>query len=144
MSRSAYPRDRIERCLIEAVLPPCYRIIPGNYLTSPLGTAPADPRFCAKADGYTVLYASPDFGAAFVETVVRDRFTRRRRRQIAIQEVTERACALIATKPGILLKLLDLRQGGCARIGAPTDTVNARHHAAGRLSAESFMPTIQT
>ena len=132
MSGLAYPRDRIETCLIEAVLPLSYRIIPGNYLTSPLGTAPADSRFCTKADGYTVLYASPDFGTAFIETVVRDRFTRRRRREVAIQEVTERACALIATKSGIMLRLLDLRRDGCALIGAPTDTVNARNHAAGR------------
>ena len=132
MSGLAYPRDRIETCLIEAVLPLSYRIIPENYLTSPLGTAPADSRFCTKADGYTVLYASPDFGTAFIETVVRDRFTRRRRREVAIQEVTERACALIATKSGIMLRLLDLRRDGCALIGAPTDTVNARNHAAGR------------
>ena len=132
MSGLAYPRNRIETCLIEAVLPLSYRIIPGNYLTSPLGTAPADSRFCTKLDGYTVLYASPDFGTAFIETVVRDRFTRRRRREVAIREVTERACALIATKSGIMLRLLDLRRDGCALIGAPTDTVNARNHAAGR------------
>ena len=59
MSGLAYPRDRIETCLIEAVLPLSYRIIPENYLTSPLGTAPADSRFCTKADGYTVLWTKP-------------------------------------------------------------------------------------
>ena len=58
MSGLAYPRNRIETCLIEAVLPLSYRIIPGNYLTSPLGTAPADSRFCTKLDGYTVLTES--------------------------------------------------------------------------------------
>ena len=30
------------------------------------------------------------------------------------------------------LTVLDLRQDGCALIGAQTDTVNARNHAAGR------------
>ncbi len=63
MSGIVYPRDRIEAALIEAELPPCYRIFPGRYLASALGTAPADSRFCSKDDGYTVLYASPDFAA---------------------------------------------------------------------------------
>ena len=36
------------------------------------------------------------------------------------------------TKPGARLRLLDLRQDGCVKLGAPTDAVNARSHAAGR------------
>ena len=132
MTAPSYPRGRIEAVLIEAELPQSHRIVPRRYLTSPLGTASADSRFCAKADGYMVLYASPDFATVFIETVVRDRFMRRQRREILLKEITERAWALIASKPGIVLKLLDLRRDGCALIGAPTDTVNARNHAAGR------------
>ncbi len=99
---------------------------------------PADSRFCGKADDYTVLYASPDFATAFAETVVRDRFMHRRRREIGLVEVTERAWALIATKPGTKLRLLDLRRDGCALIGAPTDAVNARNHAAGRAFGKAI------
>ena len=132
MSRRAYPRHRIEAALLQAELPPSYRILPRRYLAAPLGAAPADSRFCRRAAGYTVLYASPDFATAFLETVVRDRFMRRPRREIGFVEVTERAWALIATKPGAKLTLLDLRRDGCTLIGAPTDTVNARNHAAGR------------
>ena len=37
------------------------------------------------------------------------------------------------------LTLLDLREDGCARIGAPTDAVRARNHAAGRsFSLQGF------
>ena len=36
------------------------------------------------------------------------------------------------------LNLLDLRKGGCVRLGAPTDTVNARNHAAGRALARAI------
>ena len=132
MSGIVYPRDRIEAALIEAELPPSYRIIPGRYLASALGTAPADSRFCSKDDGYTVLYASSDFATAFIETVVRDRFMRRRRREIGLVEVTERAWVRIEAKPATRLMLLDLRRDGCALIGVPTDAVNARNHAAGR------------
>ena len=138
MSRRAYPRDRIEAALLEAELPPSYRILSRCYLASPLGTAPADSRFCRRAAGYTVLYASPDFATAFLERVVRDRFMRRLRREVGFVEVTELAWTLIATKPGAKLTLLDLRRDGCVLIGAPTDTVNARNHAAGRAFGEAI------
>ena len=49
-----------------------YRIVPRRYLVAPLGAPTADSRFCGKTEGYTVLYASPDFATAFLETVVRD------------------------------------------------------------------------
>ena len=132
MNGLVYPRDRIEAVRHDAVLPPSYRICPRRYLTSPLGTMSADSRFCAKDDDYTILYASSDFATALIETVVRDRFARRRRREIGLKEIDERAWILIATEPGMRLTLLDLRRDGCERIGAPTDTVGARNHAAGR------------
>jgi len=127
-----YPRDRVENILTSTKLPPSYRIIPRRYLKIPLGTAPGDSRFCAIADGYTVLYAAPDFATAFLETVVRDKFARKGPREILLKEVTERVWAYIQTKPRAKLRLLDLREDGCVRLGAPTDAVNARNHAAGR------------
>ena len=132
MTAAAYPRERIEDVLLPARLPSGYRIMARKHLPTPLGTAPADSRFCAKSDGYTVLYAAPDFTTAFVETVVRDRVPRARPRDIFLKEVTERAWARIETKAHASLRLLDLRRDGCVRLGAPTDSVNARNHAAGR------------
>ena len=64
MSGRAWRRERIEAALLEAELPPSYRILPRRYLAAPLGVTPADSRFCGKAGGYTVLYASPDFATA--------------------------------------------------------------------------------
>jgi len=113
-------------------MPVSYRIMWRQHLSTPLGTAPGDSRFSAKSDGYTVLYAASDFTTAFVETVVRDRFTRSRPRGIHLKEVTERAWAQVATKERTTLRLLDLRHDGCVKLGAPTDSVNARTHAAGR------------
>ena len=132
MSRARYPRDRIEPVLLEARIPDSYRIMPGRYRATPLGTSPADSRFCSRSASYTVLYASPDFATAFIETVVRDRFMRRRDRDVALKEITERAWARISARSASALVLLDLRGDGCARIGAPTDAVHARNHAAGR------------
>ncbi len=132
MTPHAYPRDRIESVVANAKLPPSYRIIPRQYLKTPLGTEASDSRFCTLVGGYTVLYCSPDFAAAFIETIVRDRFTRTRQREVLLKEVTERVWVLIATRSRVKLRLLDLRQDGCVRLGAPTDAVNARNHTAGR------------
>ena len=41
-------------------------------------------------------------------------------------------------QPETALTLIDLRGDGCARIGAPTDTVNARNHSAGRAFARNI------
>ena len=44
----------------------------------------------------------------------------------------------IAAEPGGRLTLLDLRADGCTRIGAPTDVVQARNHAAGRAFGKTI------
>ena len=112
--------------------------MPAGFLETPLGTGSADSRFCTLNAGYTVLYASPDFATAFVETVVRDRFTRSRSREVALKEITGRIWARISVRRGAVLNLLDLRGDGCTRIGAPTDVIGARNHAAGRAFAKAI------
>ena len=133
-----YARNRIASVLVRSGFPNGYRIMPARHAAKPLGTVPADSRFCVRDGGYTILYASPDFATAVVETVVRDRFTHQRDRRIALREVTERAWARISTRPEAELTLLDLRGDGCTRIGAPTDTVRARNHAAGRALGKAI------
>ena len=66
---------------------------------------------------------------------MRDRFTRRQDCEVALKEITARSWALIAMQPEEAFRMVDLRGDGCTRIGAPTDTVNARNHAAGRAFA---------
>jgi hypothetical protein len=89
VTAGAYPRKRVEDALIKAKLPASYRIIPRQHLDTPLGVEPADSRFCAKADGYAILYATPDFAAAFIEVIVRDRFARKKHRELLLKEVTD-------------------------------------------------------
>ncbi len=109
-----------------------------RHRSDPLGTTPADSRFCTRNGGFTVLYAALDFATAFVETVVRDRFTGRESCEVAVKEITTRVWARISMQAGATLTLLDLRGDSCTRIGAPTDTVNARNHAAGRAFAKAI------
>lgn len=82
-----------------------------------------------------MLYAAPEFTTAFVETVVRDRFTGRQDCEVALKEITARIWARIGMQLEESLSMVDLRGDGCTRIGIPTDTVNARNHAAGRAFA---------
>ena len=112
--------------------------MPGRYRGSPLGTVPADSRFCSRDAGYTELYTAPAFATAFIETVVRDRFARRREREVTFRELAERVWARIRSRPGTALAPLDMRGDGCIRVGAPTDTVRARNHAAGRAFAKAI------
>ena len=138
MSGAGYPRDRTESALLKERFPDSYRIMPERHRASPLGTGSADSRFCSRNAGYTVLYAAPDFATAFIETVVRDRFVRQPERNVALKEITERFWTRITARPGTALTLLDLRRDGCARLGVPTDAVNARNHAAGRAFASAI------
>ena len=133
-----YSRNRIESVLLEVRIRDACRILPRHHAVSPLGTIPADSRFCSRNAGYTVLYASPGFATAFIETVVRDRFTWRRDREVELKEIAERAWTRISTLPAATLTLLDLRGEGCTRLGAPTDAVHARNHAAGRAFAKAI------
>ena len=138
MSEGPYRRSRIAPVLVTAPMPSSYRIMASHHRSDPLGTSPADSRFCTRNGGFTVLYAAPEFGTAFVETVVRDRFTGRQSCEIAVKEITARVWARFSMHAGAAFTLLDLRGDGCTRIGAPTDTVNARNHAAGRAFARAI------
>lgn len=138
MTESHYPRSLIEPLLLRTVFPESYRIMSQRHSGSPLGTTPADSRFATRTGGYTVLYAAPDFTTAFIETIVRDRFAHRRTRNVALREITERVWVRISSAPSTRLTLLDLRADGCTRIGAPTDVVQARNHAAGRAFGKTI------
>ena len=85
-----------------------------------------------------MLYEAPDFATAFTETVVRDRLVGRRGREVALKEVIARIWVRVACWAGQAATLLDLRGDGCTRIGAPTDVVRARSHAAGRAFGKAI------
>ena len=138
MSGGPWRRNRVAPVLVSMSLPHSCRIMASHHRWNPLGTSPADSRFCTRNGGFTALYAAPEFLTAFVETVVRDRFTRRQNCEITLKEITTRIWARIATQPEVTLKLVDLRRDGCTRIGATTDTVNAKNHAAGRAFARDI------
>ena len=99
-----------------------------------IGAAPAPSRFSDPQGGYAVLYASEAVRCAFWETLGRDRFARRRRRELPRTKAEARLVVSIGSTGRLVL--IDLRSDGPVRIGAPSAVAHDGNHAAGRaLSA---------
>ena len=129
-----YDPDRLRSRLRDVRLGRVFRVIHRDRRPAPLGAAPAPSRFSDPRECYAVLYASEAVRCAFWETLGRNRFVRRRRRELPRTEVEARLVASIqSTEP---LALVDLRGDGPVRIGAPSAVAHDSNHAAGRaLSA---------
>lgn len=125
-----YPRERIEARLSYFSIESAHRVFAVSRM--PLSIQPSPSRFCDGESGYAVLYAALTFETCIAESLIRDRFVRRSRRELPLAAILTRAHAQIATQPDAELLLLDLRDTGCLEIGAPTDAARARHFAAGQ------------
>ena len=132
---SRYPRERIEARLSYFAINGAHRVFAASRM--PMSVQPSPSRFC-DGKGFAVLYAALTFETCIAESLIRDRFVRRTRRELPLAAVLMRAHAQIATQPNSDLLLLDLRDTGCLDIGAPTDAARARHFAAGQALARSI------
>ena len=140
MTRPYHP-DLLLRRLRPIQLERVFRLIHGVPGSTPLGTRATKSRFSDPGQRYSVLYASATIGCAFWETLGRNRFAGRRRRELPRSEVESRlVVSICSTEP---LALIDLREDGAVRIGAPAAVAHDGNHAAGRaLSAavHSLLP----
>jgi RES domain len=130
-----YPRERIEARLHLFAIDGAHRVFGAAHMPLQLHSSPS--RFCDGKSGFSVMYASLSFESCIVETLVRDRFTHRLKRELPLAAVLARGYARISTQPDRELNLLDLRDSGCVDIGAPTDAVRARKFAAGQALGKS-------
>lgn len=136
MSRP-YAAQRIRDCIRTIGLDEVYRLIHRKYRQWPLGTVPAPSRFSDPKGHYSTLYAAQSIRCAVWEAILRNRFARRRRRVLAIQEIAPvLTVALYSLEP---LSFVDLRNDGPVRIGAPTAVTHDTSHRAGQsLSAATY------
>ena len=125
-----YSRGRIEGRLHLFAIDGAHRVFGVSLMPLQVHSSPS--RFCDGKSGFSVIYAALSFETCIVESLVRDRFTHRVKRELPPAAVLARGYARISTQPGRELNLLDLRDTGCVDIGAPTDAVRARHFAAGQ------------
>jgi len=127
---SRYSRERIEARSHLFAIDGAHRVFGVSRMPLQLHSSPS--RFCDGKSGFSVMYASLSFETCIIETLVRDRFTHRLRRELPLAAILARGYARISNQPDRELNLLDLRDSGCVDIGAPTDSVRARHFAAGQ------------
>ena len=100
------------------------RVIPSIHAATPLGCVPSVSRFGGIDQSFAVLYAGRDLSTALAETVVRDRFEGQADRRLFLEELAGKAAVqLHANAP---LRLVDLRKGGCLKLGISTDITGAK------------------
>ena len=129
-----YDPDRLRLRLHEVRLSRVFRVVHRNHRSTPLAASPAPSRFSDPRGGFAVLYASETVRCAFWETLGRNRFARRRPRELPRTEVEARLVVSIRSIGP--LALIDLRGDGPVRIGAPSAVAHDGNHTAGRaLSA---------
>ena len=129
-----YDPDRLRSRLRSVRLGRVFRVIHRDRRSTPLGAVSAPSRFSDPRERYAVLYASDTVRCAFWETLARNRFARRSRREIPRSEAESRLVVSISSTGS--LALIDLRGDGPVRVGAPSAVAHDGNHAAGRaLSA---------
>ena len=116
MSRG-YSAQSISTRLVEMEFDCVYRLVRRKYSRRPLGAVPTPSRFSDPDGQYAVLYAAASVRCSFWEALGRNRFMRRKRRELPRFEVEDRVIATLrSTEP---LTLVDLRSDGPVRIGPP-------------------------
>ena len=132
-----YDPDRIRERLRAVRLGRVYRLIHRSHRSRPLDAVATPSGFSDPAGRYSILYTTEAVVCGFWEALARNRFTRRRRREILRLDVESRlVVAIRSTEP---LGVVDLRGDGPIRIGAPTAVAHDANHAAGRsLSAATY------
>lgn len=132
-----YDPDLIRGSLRTVRLGRVYRLIHRGHLSRPLNAVPTPSRFSDPAGQYAVLYVTESVRCGFWEALARNRFTRRRRRQMPRSDVESRLVVEIRSTG--TLDFVDLRGDGPIRIAAPTAVAHDANHAAGRsLSAATY------
>ena len=116
------------------------RIIPDEHRATPTGMGFGRTRFASPDDSFKLLYAARDLKTAVAETIVRDRFERRKKRVLMEEEFDQRAVAsLVSTAT---LDLLDLRGDGTNRLNVSTDVARGKSQRPGRaFSARLYRET---
>ncbi len=115
---------------------PMFRLIHQRHIVNPLRAVPAPSRFSDPNGNYAVLYGAATVSCCLWENVVRNSLTRRQHREILRSDITSRRVVLFQSQQD--LNLVDLREDGPVRIGAPPDVVHDSNHHEGRLLSTAF------
>lgn len=133
MSASGYDARRLAKALSRHAIGELWRIIPSAFVDVPLGTGPGESRFGTWNAPYRLVYTASTVDTAICETLVRDRFGRRIAvRELGTAEIEARSIVRLSGDANSCFVLLDLRDGGPLRIGAPSAVIGDRRLRAGQ------------
>lgn len=106
------------------------RIVRRTHKDSPLGMGFGQTRFSSPQDAFKLLYIAQDTQTAVAETIIRDRYQGRQKRELLAEELDVYLIAAISNRDPLVL--IDLRGAGANLLGVATDAVRAKAQAAGR------------
>ena len=112
------------------------RIVGRAHAATPLGMGFGKTRFSSPKDKFRLLYLAQDTMTAVAETIVRDRFERKTKREILQEEFD--LYSIAAIRNSVPLLLLDLRHEGASLLGVSTDAVRAKAQLAGRRFSQQL------
>lgn len=126
--------------LTRRVHPEAYlRCTPLAHRATPLGLGFGKTRFASPADAFKLLYIAEGLPTSLAEAIIRDRFEGSMTREIMRSDLAGwGACEVDATRD---LRLLDLRQDGCFRLGISTDIAGAKMHDQAREFSQDLYGT---
>ena len=131
MSPSGYDARRLAGAVRRQRVGELWRIVPSGFADAPLGTGPGANRFASRDAPYRLVYAASTVDTALCETLLRDRFGRGAARELGVAEIEARSIVRLSGGEH-RFALLELRDGGPLRIGAPSAVIGDRRMRAGQ------------
>jgi hypothetical protein len=105
------------------------------HSATPLGAGYGRTRFASPNGDFKVIYLAEDLTTSVAETLVRDRFQGRARRQLMLSEVDLWGATEVSGS--IPFTLIDLRTTGVLRLGVSTEAVRGKAQGQGRRLSQS-------
>jgi hypothetical protein len=99
-------------------------VIPSIHAGTPLGVGHVPSRFSGTDGNFLVLYAARNLATAISETIIRDDLEGVAERRLFIEEFKDRAIVQLSTTAP--LRMVDLRKGGCLKLGISTEVAGAK------------------
>jgi hypothetical protein len=116
------------------------RMTPMAHAATPLGAGFGVTRFASPNRTFKVIYLAEDLTTSVAETLIRDRFQGKARRQLMLSEADLWGATEVNSP--VPLTLIDLRTTGVLRLGVSTDAVRGKVQNQGRkLSQEVYDQT---
>jgi hypothetical protein len=123
--------------LAVAITPKAYvRVTPMAHAATPLGAGFGVTRFASPTKTFKIIYLGQDLITGIAETLVRDRFQGRVRRELL--DVEAALWGATEVNAGTPLTLVDLRTTGLVRLGVSTEAARGKAQGQGRKLSQAI------